>query len=88
MLVLALALAAFIQPAAANGTTADDRAVMSAILDGFLRADRDPSIRPGRHRDEQSDARLVRREPGHRTSGVPGSAPECQSSGRSGGHSA
>jgi len=67
MLVLALPLAAFIQPAAANGTTADDRAVMSAVLDGFLRADRDPSIRPGRHRDEQSDARLLRREPGYRT---------------------
>ena len=46
MLVLALALAAFIQPAAANGTTADDRAVMSAVLDGFLNADRDPAFRP------------------------------------------
>jgi len=46
MLVLALALAAFIQPAAANGTTTDDRAVMSAVLDGFLNADRDPAFRP------------------------------------------
>ena len=39
------------QPAAATETTADDLAVMSAVLDGFLRADRDRSIRLGR-RDE------------------------------------
>src|SRR5215470_6411747 len=47
-LIFALALAAVMQPSSAKSTTADDRAVMTAVLDGALRSERDEAIRRGR----------------------------------------